>query len=469
MGNFNESVKRIYTLLTRDIWRKTDEDVRGIYRWLMNIFKAVFLSVRFFTAHRIMERASALTYYTLLALVPVVALMLSIGRIAGVQELISSTLANNAQGHNVAIQYILRFAESYLNQANNSVVMGLGMVLLLYVIYSLIGNIETVLNEIWEQKKGRTQLRKLTDYLSIMILMPIFLILSAGVQVFLETFISQDIHERIVSDALLRLLRWTPYLLTILLLTFLYVVMPNCKVRLKNAFAAALIAGGLFILFQHFYITGQIWMSKNNAIYGSFAALPLLLLWIQASWIICLYGAELSYASQNIDNYNFENLEQTLPRNDRDVLLVLIASLVYNRFAQEKTAPTSEEISTVLHLPARITGQLILQLEEKQIITNTNADNNHAGALWIPAKPTDRMTVAEVKRRLDTQGENQLKIDYKKSFPKLWKVFEQMDQAAQEKGSELLIRDMEIDDFKPILTEMVLNENFKPTKNKKKK
>lgn len=439
----------IIRFLTHDIWSYTNEDVRGIYRWLMNSFKAVFLSVRFFTAHRIMERASALTYYTLLAIVPIFALVLSIGRMVGVQEMIRQSLEQNAQGHGEAIRYIFMFADSYLNQARNGVVMGVGAVLLLYVIYSLMGNVESVLNEIWQQKRGRTLLRKVTDYLSIMILLPLGLIISSGVQIFLQTYISTDIYDKNLSAALLSLLRWTPYVLTIIMFTLIYIIIPNCKVRFRNAFTAAIISGLLFILFQQFYISGQIWVSKYNAIYGSFAALPLLLLWVQTSWIICLYGAELSYASQNIQNYNFENLEQDLSRHDRDFLLLLVASMVYNRFSQQKAAPTTEEISEVLQLPARVTGQLVQQLVEQHIIFIAPSSDAHQSNILKPDCETDKMSVAQLLHIISTTGDNRLKIDYSRSFSHEWRTFTDMHQAALDKGTDLLLRDICIDGFKP--------------------
>ena len=231
-------------------------------------------------------------------------------------------------------------------------------------------------------------LRRITDYLSIIFLVPTFLAISSGTQLFLQTYIMTDLYDYVLSQTLLTILRCVPYVFTILLLTFIYIVIPNCKVRFLNAFAAAVIAGTAFLLFQWLYIHGQIWVSKYNAIYGSFAALPLLLLWIQMSWIICLYGAELSYASQNIQNYNFENVEEMLSRHDRDFLLILVAGNIYNRFANEEPAPTTEEVgpSTSFAKPTPPTS--ICPTTGYQAARPTNSPSPPFTTCWLPMAKT---------------------------------------------------------------------------------
>ncbi|MBR5715914.1 MAG: YihY/virulence factor BrkB family protein [Bacteroidales bacterium] len=460
-------IRLSWRFLKHDIWSYTNEDVRGIYRWLMNIFKAVYLSIRFFLAHRIMERASALTYYTLLALVPTVALALGIGRGFGMQEMFYNLLSEAFPGQIEVINYINGFAEKYLERATSSIVIGIGIVLLLWVVYSLIGNIEDVFNGIWQVKNGRSTVRKVTDYLSIIILVPIILVISSGTQIFLQTYIMTDLYDYVLSKTLLTILRWIPYISTTLLLTFIYIVIPNCKVRFLNAFAAAVIAGAAFLLFQWLYIHGQIWVSKYNAIYGSFAALPLLLLWIQMSWIICLYGAELSYASQNIQNYNFENVEEKLSRQDRDFLLALVGGIIYNKFANEEPAPTTEEVGQALKLPARLTGSLVRQLADLDVIREGYPTDEHKPNNWIPGRETDKFSIASLTDLLASNGENLLKIDYPKFFDKEYSTFEAMRLAAYLQGQSILLRDINLDNFKPLTTSLVKEKRQRNTKSTK--
>lgn len=436
----------IWRFLTHDIWSYTNEDVRGVYRWLMNVFKALFLSIRFFVTDHIMEKASALTYYTLLAIVPTVALLVGLANGFGLQNLIHSSLDGMLPGQPEVVDYIMQFATRYLDHTKSGVVMGIGIVMLLYVIYSLIGNVEMVLNRIWQQKTGRTTLRKITDYLSIMILVPTFLLISSGVQIFLKTYFTTGIYDHELSKMLLRSLQWTPYILAILALTFVYIVIPHAKVRFKNAFVAACIAGSAYMFFQGLFISGQIWVSKYNAIYGSFAALPLLLIWIQMAWVICLYGAELSYASQNIQNFNFEKDTENISRQYRDFLSVLMAAAVYRQFGQQQPAPTTEEICRQLHMPSKLAGSIISELAEQGIIRETfdnlRKSDQHT---WIPGRNISTYSVASLIEEISTSGITDFKYEYTKSFDTEWTTIQNMYAASREAGQSHLLKDVAVE------------------------
>lgn len=436
----------IWRFLTHDIWSYTNEDVRGVYRWLMNVFKALFLSIRFFVTDHIMEKASALTYYTLLAIVPTVALLVGLANGFGLQNLIHSSLDGMLPGQPEVVDYIMQFATRYLDHTKSGVVMGIGIVMLLYVIYSLIGNVEMVLNRIWQQKTGRTTLRKITDYLSIMILVPTFLLISSGVQIFLKTYFTTGIYDHELSKMLLRSLQWTPYILAILALTFVYIVIPHAKVRFKNAFVAACIAGSAYMFFQGLFISGQIWVSKYNAIYGSFAALPLLLIWIQMAWVICLYGAELSYASQNIQNFNFEKDTENISRQYRDFLSVLMAAAVYRQFGQQQPAPTTEEICRQLHMPSKLAGSIISELAEQGIIRETfdnlRKSDQHT---WIPGRDISTYSVASLIEEISTSGITDFKYEYTKSFDTEWTTIQNMYAASREAGQSHLLKDVAVE------------------------
>ena len=436
--------------LTRDIWRYGNDDVRGIKRWIMNAFKATYLSIRFFTAHRTMERASALTYYTSLAIVPTLALFFGLGRGFGLQDVLIYWINENMQGQEAIAEYMTTFAEAYLNRTKSGIIVGIGVVMLLYVVYSLISNVENVFNEIWQQKRGRSMLRKVTDYVSIIVLLPVFLAITTGCQLFLQTYIKTEIihldHE--LSKTLLQLLRWIPYLVTVMMLTFIYIVIPNCKVKFRNAIAAALIAGSGFMVFQWLYISGQIWVSKYNAVYGSFAALPLFLLWVQTAWIICLYGAELSYASQNINHYNFEDDTKHLSRRDRDFLMVMVAAHIYRLFSLHQET-TTEQISEDLHLPARLTGELVSELAELHVIHQGVATDNRKSNNWKTDYESDKFSVATLLDLLSTHGTSCLKDNLAQAYADEWQTFLAMHQATLDQGRALLLRDIPTERFKP--------------------
>ncbi len=439
-----KAVKWTWRFLTHDIWSYTNDDVRGIYRWLMNVFKSLFLSIRFFISDRIIEKASALTYYTLLAIVPVVALIIGIAKGFGLQGYISNALHGLMPGQKEVSDYIVTFAANYLEHTKTGVVMGIGVIMLIYVIYSLIGNVETVFNQIWQQKKGRTTLRKITDYLSIMLLVPLFLVITSGSQILLQTYIKTDLYDYEFSQTLISVLRWAPYGLTIVALTFIYIVIPNTKVRFINALVAAAIAGSAFLMFQGLFISGQIWVSKYNAIYGSFAALPLLLLWIQMAWVICLYGAELSYASQNVQNFNFEEDMQNISRQYNDFLTMLVASSIYNSFSTGQAAPTTEEVCHSLQLPSKLVGSIIANLSERGIIRETvDVKRKNDQHTWIPGRDISTYSIASLQDELDNFGITDFKYKYSQIYHKEWEAMEVMRRSAFEAGKGMLLKDVE--------------------------
>lgn len=435
---------RVWRFLTHDIWSYTNDDVRGIYRWLMNVFKSLYLSIRFFIADRIFEKASALTYYTLLALVPIVALLIGLANGFGLQTYIKTSLQALFPGQQDITDYLFTFAVNYLEHTKTGVVMGIGVIMLIYVIYSLIGNVETVFNQIWQQKKGRTTIRRITDYLSIMLLVPIFLVITSGSQILLQTYAKTDFYSYEFSQTLLSVLKWAPYALTIVAMTFIYIVIPNTKVKFVNALVAALIAGSVFMLFQGWFISGQIWVSKYNAIYGSFAAVPLLLLWIQMAWVICLYGAELSYASQNVQNFNFEEDMQNISRQYNDFLTMLVASAIYRSFSLQQPAPTTEEVSHSLQLPSKLVGSIIANLSERGIIRETvDVKRKNDQHTWIPGRDISTYSIASLEDELDTFGITDFKYKYSQIYHQEWETMEAMRHAAYESGKNHLLKDIE--------------------------
>ncbi len=430
--------------LTYDVWRLTAENVSGSVRYLISIIKAIFLSIRFFLSDRMMEKASALTYYTLLAIVPLFALVLGIAKGFNVQDMLEQTLSSGAASNNDTIKYIFTFANSYLEHAQTGVIMGIGIVMLLWVIYSLIGNIESVFNQIWQQKKGRSTVRKVTDYLSIMIVIPILIFFVCGLQIFSHAILSSTYFNDVLTDTIRWVFKWVPFIIIIFVFTLVYMVLPNTKVKFQNALVAGAVAGTGFVIFQNFYLSGQIWVSKYNAIYGSFAALPLLLLWLQMSWVICLYGAELSFAAQNMRNFEFEEDTQNISRRYYDFLCVVVSGLIYSDFPNKKH--TTEDISSILHLPSKLTGNIVAHLRDLQVIDETiDVRGREEEHVWDPGKPVGDYTIGQLIEDIDIHGSSDFRYDYTSVFNTEWQKLSEMRSSEKQVGSDLLVRNLKVD------------------------
>ena len=277
-------------------------------KYLKQVFRILYLSVRFFTAKRVMAEASALTYSTLLAIVPILAVVFAIARGFGYNKFIEIWFRETLSSQPQAAEAIIGFVNGYLVHTKSGVFLGVGLIFMLYTVLMLMNNVEETFNQIWQVNNSRPIFRSFTNYLAMFLLFPLLLIVLTGVTVFIETIVDSIPNLLIVGPAMRLLFDLTPFILISLLFIALYVYMPNTKVRLSCAILPGILAGVSMQLLQLVYIHSQMWVTGYNAIYGSFAALPLFMLWVQISWTICLFGAQLTYTNQNLNRFGI-NLE----------------------------------------------------------------------------------------------------------------------------------------------------------------
>ena len=275
---------------------------------LKKIYRIVFLTIRFFTAKRVMTQASALTYSTLLAIVPILAVVFAIARGFGYNKYIELWFLDTLSSQPQAAEAIVGFVNGYLIHTQSGLFLGIGLIFMLYTVLMLMNNVEETFNQIWQVSNSRPIIRSFTNYLAMFLLFPIFVIITTGLSVFMATIANSLKGSEVLGPAVHTLLDYSPYLLLSLLFIGLYVYMPNTKVKVSCAVVPGILAGVAMHLLQMFYIHSQIWVTGYNAIYGSFAALPLFMLWVQISWTICLFGAQLTYTNQNMNRFGF-NLE----------------------------------------------------------------------------------------------------------------------------------------------------------------
>ena len=254
---------------------------------------------------------------------------------------------------------------------------------------------------------------------------------------------STDSSQDDIAGSLKFLVRLIPYVLTWFMFTGLYIFMPNTKVKFRHAFTSGIIAGTAYQAFQYLYIDSQIWVSKYNAIYGSFAAIPLFLLWLQISWTICLFGTELTYAGQNIRNFNFEKDTKNISRRYRDFVCILVMSIICKRFEKDEKPYTAEEISLECRIPIRLVHQVLYQLQEIHVLYEiTPEDNKSNTAAYLPALDIYQLNVALLLDRLDTYGSEDFKIDRDKEFRDQWSALLQAREEYYRSSSKILLKDL---------------------------
>lgn len=442
--------ERIQALLTRtirfvtyDIWRITENEVSGIKEFYINVIKTIILAVKGFLSENLQTKASALTYSTLLSIVPLLAVLLGIAKGFGFQGTVRQELFEYFPGHELELNKAFEFVESYLAQAQGGVIIGVGLILLFYTVINLISSIEDTFNGIWQIQKSRPWYRKITDYLAIFLVLPLLIVSSSGISIFISTlqtsFLTQFVFFTPFVEIILHVL---PYIITTLAFTGLYISLPNTKVKFVNGLIAGFLAGCAFQFFQFIYISGQIWVSKYNAIYGSFAALPLLLLWLQLSWLICLFGAEISYASQNVKKFSFERDSKNISRRYKDFLTILIASLIIKRFVNAEKPYTADELSDAYRIPIRLTTQILYLLTELNIIIEVNFGNDPRIIHYQPAMDVNKISVGFVLNKLDVYGSENFKIDTSSLFKREWIALLKTREDMIKANDNVLLKDL---------------------------
>src|SRR5574344_1238636 len=290
MKKIIEYCKEIYKFITEKIWKMPAEQQDK--NFLIRLIMVIYLAITRYIKDELAVRASALTYYTIFAVVPFLCLIIGIGKHFGVQHYIESMLI-----------HAFEIVDSYLMQIHGGFLL-VAVILLLWTLYGVVTQVEVAFNNIWRVHQNRKIYYRVGGLLLMMVLFPIFLFVSGVVSIYMNTTLSSlNIFLNPVWNNILELL---PSFINVILLLMLYLVMPKTKVRFVPAFIGALLAGIVLAVFQQLYISGQIWVAHYNAIYGSFAAIPLLLLWLQFSWMIILVGAELSHCIQNRHNLGKE-------------------------------------------------------------------------------------------------------------------------------------------------------------------
>ena len=275
---------------------------------MRQIYHKLYLTVRFFTEKRVMTQASALTYSTLLAIVPIFAVVFAIARGFGYNKYIEMWFRELLSSQPQVADVMVGFVNSYLVHTKSGIFLGVGLIFMLYTVLMLVNNVEETFNKIWQVNNSRPIIRSFANYLATFFLFPIIIVVSTGLSIFMETVADSMVDSTLLGPVIHKLLNFSPYMLMSLLFVLLYVYMPNTEVRISCAIVPGILAGIAMQVLQIVYIHSQIWVTGYNAIYGSFAALPLFMLWVQISWTICLFGAQLTYTNQNLNRFGI-NLE----------------------------------------------------------------------------------------------------------------------------------------------------------------
>lgn len=385
------AIRKGWNFVSEDVWKCRSNNV------FIHIIKTINLSVRCFLNEMLQQRASALTFRTLLAIVPALVVLIAIGKGFGFYSIIEQQLYVAFPAHDNALKYAFTFVDGYIDQMQSGIFVGIGIVLLLWTLITLMSDIENTFNDLWNVP-NRKLARRITDYLAMFILMPILLLLSNGMSIFATTLLDKIPY---ISSLAQHIMQVSSYVLSWGFFALAYKLLPNAKVKYKHAIISGIICGTAFNIFQWIYLSGQIWVSKYNAIYGSFAFLPLLLLWMQFSWLICLIGVVLSYSSQNVFNFDYEKDIKNISRNYYERVLITIMAIIIKRRSQGKEALTCSELAHTYVIPIQLVSRAINDLLHIELIAPTPVENDFA---YIATIDSHELTIGQLLRLIDEHG-----------------------------------------------------------------
>lgn len=422
--------------VTTDLWRLPSDSERSNFV-LLKIARVVFLAIQKYRVDNCKDKASALTYYTILSIVPLAAMAFGLAKAFGFDSELTRIVNDMLVGHEVIAQYVLDFADTYLKNMKGGLVAGIGLAMLLWAVMKLIGHAEKSFNQIFETKQSRSLVRKFSDYISIVIIAVIAIVAYSSVMVMMTGFVSDG---GIFGEVWKFLASITPFVAVWIGLSLIYYILPSTKVRLTAALLGGAIAGIALIITQFAYLYFQIGMTQNNAIYGSFAAIPLFLIWMQTTWYIVLLGCEVAFACQNAESYNYELNTKTFSLSLRRKIALCILSYVTKEFDMCHQAPSLSQISANLKLPISFVSRMMNDLTNANLLSEIKADEKSEVA-YQPAFDIHKLTVAVFIDKIESYGDSSYPIE-SEEFKKAEVIIEKYIKSSLSADGAMLVKDI---------------------------
>ncbi|MGR9107934.1 MAG: YihY/virulence factor BrkB family protein [Gammaproteobacteria bacterium] len=436
LHNFNFSVQEA-------IWGTDPAQVGRLRLGLIQSVRAVIIALRGFTTHHCYLQASALTFYTLLSIVPVIAMLFGIAKGFGFEKRLEAEFKSDLSYNQEVIDYVFDLATSMLENTQGGLVAGLGVAILFWSVMKVLGNIEEAFNEIWEVREARTWARKFSDYLSIMLLAPVLIIISSSISLVISTRVESATRSIEIlgyfGPAIYFGLRFLRVFSTVALFALTYMILPNTRVNVSAALFGALFGTLIFMAVEWAYLTFQVGVSNYNAIYGGFAALPLFLVWVQSNWLVVLFGAELCVAFQSHSLFAFGRNASELSLSSRFMLALAVIRALIERFREGETGPTASEISEKIRIPEKLVQAVLNDLVQCHVVSKVvDAELDEAG--YLPAIDIAKLDFTFVLERLTEFGSNDIPGD--ESFKGIEEAMKKIREEFSKSKHNLLIKDL---------------------------
>jgi len=430
------------------IWEIRLKEVSPIEAFFIKYLRIILLASRGFIRDHCQKTASVLTYYSLLNVVPVVAVAFAIAKGFGLGNLIEKQILEMAEKANWEADItnqIITFSHKLLEQAKGGVIAGIGVVLLFWTVISILGKIEESLNDIWEVKKSRTLIRKFSDYIAMMVFTPVLFIISSSATVLVASQVKVIVNKIALlgafSKVIFLLLNLLPYVSIWVLLTMLYLVMPNTRIPLRSAIWGGIAAGTITQIVQWIYIKFQIGAASYGAIYGSFAALPLFLAWLQMSWMIVLFGAEVAYAIEHYQTFGFHPDYSKMSVSSKKLLMLRIFHLLTKKFSLGEKPLSASQIAHALEIPVRLVRQFLHELSDVGLVVETSKGIKSEIA-FQPGRTIENITIKFALDEYEKYGITKIPDDRSNEAEKISKYLKEISETIEKSPANVRLKEI---------------------------
>ena len=431
-------LRQLFTYFTDTIFRQDVNEWRNpVVRWLVQQYRLLFYTARGLVEHGTLVRSAALTFYTLMSLVPILAVVFAVVKGFGLTDGLVENLYGIFPRHPETIDYIVGFAENALARTQGGVVAAVGLVMLFWAVIRVFGSIESAFNNIWEVKVARSIARQWTDYIAVVMIVPVLWILANAAGDYVEQLLGlyDKWYFNTLSHLASMVIIWTMF-------TLLYLIIPNARVRFQSALMAGIVAGTIFLLFQWGYVYVQRWMTSYNAIYGSFAALPLFFIWMQTSWEILLFGGELSFAYQNISRFAEERESLRISYDQRRKVLLAVMILVARNFRDHGGTLSTDAIRDRLGLPTRIVNDVLFQLVQAGQLIAVRSGDGERDVAFTPAHDLASTTVYGILEAVERTGQATLDLGQTPELARMNQEVESLKEEVRHSSNNARLSDL---------------------------
>lgn len=408
-----------------ELWRKKEADLPWWRRAGVRVLKIIVLVARSFGSKAIGIRADHLTYSLLFAIVPILAMVLAVARGFGFSELIQNRLASTPVGQSELMPALTEMVQRYLDTGASGAIIGVGIVVLISAVYSFFRSVETSFNEIWNVKQSRSIPRQAVNYIAILFLIPVLIIVTIGLNIYLhsaaEAWPFFSFLDRFREGGL----NFLQFVTATLVFMWMYIAIPNTKVRFMSGLIPGLITAVLLMAIEALSVYVVAYLSRTSIVYGAFAFIPILLIVVKWISLIVLIGAELSYAIQNNELFAYERDLEKMSRRYKDFLTLALLSSVIKRFENDEQPLTAHELANENAIPVRQASLLLERLVEIGLLREVYIEGKE-DRTYQPAMDTHKITTGMVFDRVDAQGTEDFLETSTKHQQQMWQQFLQL-------------------------------------------